>query len=185
MILLAVASVAATWADAPTVVAQAVAPIEADLRACMKKPHVIGIIASRGTDGATSVSMPVYGVGGRGFTAEEKCLLKQVARLELPPLPAGIERVNVGLLQTSAWDTWRDLTVVIVDEPHAKAFAACKASTVRLVIDRAAKTRVWLPEWQFKNAAPGVRSCLRKAIAGWTLPVLPPALGELQLTVRP
>ena len=79
----------------------------------MTKPHAIGVVAARRRDGTTQVSMPVYGVGGRGFTPEERCLMKVVATITLPALPESIERLGFAIPIDAAdagWDAWKDLT---------------------------------------------------------------------------
>jgi len=179
-------AVAATWANTPALLAEAVAPVEASLTACMAKAHSIGLYATRRKDGSTEVFMPVYGVGGRGFTPEERCLMKVVATITMPALPAGIERVGFTFpvdSKDSTWDGWRDLTATLVD---AKLFAGCdrKARTVRVVLDTRKKhTRAWLPEWQFKGA-PAIKACVTKALR--TLPeppAFPTGFGDIHVAV--
>lgn len=199
---------AADWKDVPRLVAVAAAPVEAELRACVKKlPRSITLSVTR-TKTGTSVGMPVYGVGYRGFTPEERCLGKTVAKIGLPALPAEIERL---LLQHTivaanapapatdkAFDDWRDpelALATVFDATRRTALAACdsKPRTVRLILDRrAGATRIWLPAWQF-HAASGdgttpaaerrVKACLTRMIRTWRAPPLPAAMGELEVAI--
>ena len=173
----------ATWADARALLVEAVAPVEPALTACMKSPHALTLHAVRGKDGSTTVAMPVYGVGGRGYTPEERCLMKAVARITLPALPADVAELTVAWpldAKDPAWTAWRDLSASLVD--HA-ALAVCgRGTAVRVVLDlRRGVTRAWLPAWQFKNAAKR-RACLTKALGQQQLPVLPRGFG-LQLAI--
>ena len=198
----------ADWTDVPALVASATAPVEAELRACVKKlPHGAALYATRSKKG-TSVAMPMPPVGIRGFTPEETCLMKTIATIRLPVLPAGIERVLLGFPITvagsaappadRAFDDWRDpakAIAALVDDKRRASLAACdrKARTVRLVLDLShGKTRVWLPAWQFHSpsgdgstpaAEKKVKACMGKAIAGWKAPVLPGAMPELELAI--
>jgi hypothetical protein len=180
------ASFVATWANTPALLAEAVAPANADIQACMTKPHPVGLLATRSKDGSTQVSMPVYGVGGRGFTPEERCLMKAVASITLPPLPAGVERFGFTIpidTDDKAWTDWRDLTTVRI-EPSL--FAGCdrKTRTVRIVIDRRRdRTRAWLPEWQFKGA-PAIKTCVTKALRKLAeQPLLPTTFGDIHFAI--
>lgn len=198
----------AGWTDVPALLASATAPVEAELRACTKKlPLTVGIIASR-TKKGTSVVMPMPPVGIRGFTDEERCLMKTIAKIELPELPADIETIYLGHTVVAAgatapatetaFDAWRDpgKTVAgLFDDKRRAALAACdrKPRTVRLVLDeRHGKTRVWLPAWQFHSptgdgstppAEQKVKACMTKAITGWKAPVLPGQMPELELAI--
>ncbi|NVB84906.1 MAG: hypothetical protein HOV81_41435 [Kofleriaceae bacterium] len=198
----------AGWTDVPALVASATAPVEAELRACLKKlPASVGIIASR-TKKGTAVAMPFPNVGIRGFTEEERCLMKTIAKIELPELPAGIERIYLGHTVVAAgapapateaaFDAWRDpgkTVATLFDDERRTTLAACdrKPRTVRLVLDvRRDKTRVWLPAWQFHSpsgdgstppAQQKVKACLTKAIRGIAPPVLPRMMGELELAL--
>ena len=86
----------ATWDDAPALIAQAVAPVLADLRACITsgRPQTIGLIVARADDGRTRVAMPMPPVGIRGFTPEERCLMRTIAGITVPALPPLLERVT-------------------------------------------------------------------------------------------
>jgi hypothetical protein len=201
---------AAGWSDTPAVVAAGVAPVEDALRACFRAPlpQRIGFFASRGDDGGTIVAMPLpASVGHRGLTPEERCLMRTIARIELPPLPEGIDRIALGQVIVAAGDPapaadaafadWRDPAATLAPalDAHRPAMAACdrRPRTVRLVVDlRRGRTRVWLPAWQFHSkrgdgTTPArerpVKACLRRAVAGWRLPALPRAMAELQLSV--
>lgn len=191
------------WTDAPAVIAAGVAPVEDALRECMggrALPRRLGMYATRGDDGATVVAMPLPPVGHRGLTPEERCLIRTIARIELPPLPPPIERLAIGFVVVAAGEpaapvdaafaAWRDpaATLAPVIEAQRAALAACdrRPLTVRVVVDlRRGRTRVWLPNWQFKGAPGRVKPCLRRAVARWRLPVLPRSLGEMQLAVPP
>jgi len=194
---------AATWKDVPALLGSATAPVAADLRNCVTTlPRTIGLFATR-SKGGTQVSIPLYGVGGRGLTKEERCLSKVVARIVLPPLPAEIERVGLAYTiadspVTPGFGAWRDPIAVlatVIDASRRSALASCDARprTVRLVLDlRRRATRVWLPAWQFHSPSGDgstpvserrVKACLAKVIATWKPPVLPAAMGELQLAI--
>ena len=165
-----------------------------DLAKCSKAGKRISILATRTKDGSTQASMPIYGLGGRGPTAEERCLGAAVAKLTLAPLPGEIESVIVGHAigdpppKLEGWPTF--------DASQRAALAACdrKPRTVRLVLDlRANKTRVWLPAWQFHSpkgdgSTPPpervVKACMTKAIRGWTA-TLPAGVGEIQIALSP
>lgn len=205
----AAAAPAPGWTDVPALVASATAPVDAELRACRKKapPFSIAMIAMRDAKtGATVVAMPMPPVGIRGFTPEERCLMAAIAKISLPALPAGVERVILGhtvvadgaaaAAPDKAFDDWRDLPAALareIDEPRRAALAACDAKprTVRLVLDLShGKTRVWLPAWQFHSpsgdgstpiAQQKIKACLTKAIASWKPPALPQDMGELEL----
>jgi hypothetical protein len=196
------------WEEIPAMLSGA---IDDDaLRACAKKlPITVSMVATRDPKtGATKVSMPVYGVGGRGFTPQEKCLVKVVAKIALPDLPPGVDRVVFGhdvlganVIPPSpddAFNPWRNLPPAlasIVDDTAKTALAACdtKARTIRVILDlRKGATRVWLPAWQFHsakrdgttpNAEKKVKGCIEKVIATWQPPPLPQAMAELQLAI--
>lgn len=175
------AAITATWANTPALLAEAVAPVEASLQACMTKPHRIGLVAARGKDGSTQVAMPVYGVGGRGHTPEERCLMKVAATIALPPLPVSVERLGFAFpldATDQAWDGWRDLTATHVDPT---AFAGCdrKRRTVRIVLHRFA----YLPAWQFSGASAAVKSCVTRGLKKLSFPALPAAMGEIHFAV--
>ena len=164
----------------------------ADLATCSKTGKTIAITATHAKSGATLASMPVLGVGYRGFTPEERCLVAAVAKLTLAPLPAEVERATFAHVigdpppDLKNWPTF--------DADQRKALAACdrKPRTVRLVLDvRRNKTRVWLPAWQFHSPAGDgstpererrVKACMTKAIKGWTA-TLPAQVGEIQLAL--
>ena len=155
------------WTDVPALVAHATAPVEDRLRACAGEdlPLEVELVATRARGGATRVSMPLPAVGGRGLTREERCLLEAIARVSLPPLPAGLERVALLHVVTApgappppadpAFDASRDPAAAVaglLDRARRAALAACdrRPRTVRLVLDlRRGATRVWLPAWQF------------------------------------
>jgi len=176
----------ATWTNTPALLAEAIAPVDASVKACMAKPHPVGAFASPAKDGSTHVWMPVYGVGGRGYTAEEKCLMKAIATIALPPLPAGIDQLGFTVPTDgtdAAWAGWRDMTVTLVDP---KLFAGCdrKARTVHIVLDtRKQHTRAWLPEWQFKGT-PAIKACVTKALRKLPEPpAFPAGFGDLHLAI--
>jgi hypothetical protein len=198
------------WKDTPALLAAATAPVEAELRACVGKhvPRGITLIATRGRDGATSVAMPIYGVGGRGLTAEERCLTKAVAHVKLPPLPATIESIQLLYVISAAgtpppavdpaFADWRDPDAALakfLDPARHASLTACapKARTVRLIFDlRKHATSVRLPAWQFHApngsgttppAEERVKTCLTHAIHGWSPPVLPQAMAELDVAL--
>lgn len=202
----------ADWTDVPALIESATQSIDAELRTCSPKralPWAIVLIASRDPKtGATKVGMPFPPVGIRGLTAEEKCLLATVPKIQLPDLPAGIDRIEVAhtvqadgappAKPEKAFDTWRDPATVIgaiVDAKAKAALASCdkQARTVRVILDLShGKTRVWLPAWQFHSpsgdgstpaAAAKVKACVNKVIATWKPAPLPAAMGELELAI--
>lgn len=193
-----------SWADLPALLAAAEAPVDAELRACVhdKLPRTLGISISRAKDGSTEVGMPVLGVGYRGYTPEERCLGRAVAKITLPPLPPEIVRMTFGLTIGTApsFDTWRDVPATLatlLDADKRAALAACdvKARTVRVILDvRHKATTAWLPAWQFHSATGDgttppaqqrVKKCLSKAVRTWTAPLLPPSVvGEIELAIR-
>ncbi len=195
------------WTDVPALVASAVAPIEPELRACVRTPpRQLELMAFRSRSGTILVMPLPHGVGRRGIAPDDSCLMKATEKLRVPPLPEGIEQISLfhtivaaGATPAAvdpAFDAWRDpakTIEVLVDPARRAALAACdrKARTVRFVLDlRRGRTRIWLPVWQF-HAPSGdgttppaqrkVKACLTKAIAGWTAPVLPREMPELQL----
>lgn len=201
---------AGSWTDTPALVAAATAPIDDAVRACLGTPgpHRIGLVATRARDGHTAVAMPFPHVGHRGLSKPERCLGAVVAGVDLPPLPDGLERVVLGHVVTApgaappavepAFAAWRDPAATIatsIDAARRATLAACDARprTIRLVVDRRRDaTRIWLPAWQFHSARRDgttppaqrrVKTCVARAIRGWQLPLLPRALGELQLAV--
>jgi hypothetical protein len=197
-----------TWSDVPVLLDAAIAPHADALRACVKKlPHQLGFFATRTKSGATAVAMPLYGVGGRGPTPEESCLVNAIAKIALPPLPADIDRVGFAYtlvaagapLAKQSFDDWRDPAKAIaaaIDDTRRTALAACdrKPRTARINMDLTkGKTRIWLPAWQFHSPAGDgstpaaeahVKACMTKAIGKWSAPALPRAMGELQLAFR-
>lgn len=198
------------WRDVPALIASATAAHDDALRGCFSEPlpQSIALIANRDRGGKTSVGMPFPAVGYRGFTPEERCLMKAVAAIELPPLPPSLERVIAVHTVTAAgapapaveaaFADWRDPAATLagaLDDRRRAALTACdrRARTIRLVIDlRHQRTRVWMPAWQF-HAPSGdgstppaqrtIKRCLTRALRGWQLPVLPRALPELQATI--
>ena len=50
-----------------------------DLEKCSPRGKRVGIIAARTKDGVR-ITMPMPPVGGRGFTPEERCLMRAIAR---------------------------------------------------------------------------------------------------------
>jgi hypothetical protein len=204
------ANTAPDWNDVPALVAFATQSVDKDLRACVKKvPKQLALIATRDPKtGATKVAMPFPPVGGRGFTAEEKCLMATIPKIALPDLPAGIDRIIVGhtvladgatpAAPDKAFDTWKDPATAVaafVDDKAKASLAACdkKARTVRVILDLShGKTRVWLPAWQFHSAkgdgtTPAaearVKACINKVIATWKPLPLPAAMAEMQLAI--
>jgi hypothetical protein len=190
------------WTDVPALLAEATAPVAAEVAGCTKLPKRIGIDVGRAKDGSTTVGMPMTNVGHRGLTKEERCLMAAIAKVKLPALPAELERV--GLAHTFGgtavdFGEWRDPAAVLartLDADRRAALAACgKGRSVRLVLDLShGKTRIWLPAWQFhtpggdgSTPAPErrVKACLTKAIRTWSAPVLPADMGELQVALRP
>lgn len=202
LLLLVPAPALADWTDVPAMLAEATAPIAAEVGACTKLPKRIGINAARLKDGSTTVGMPMPNVGIRGFTKEERCLGLAIAKVKLPPLPAEIQSVDLAHAFGGSpveFGAWRDPAAVLAtvfDAKRREALAACgKSRTVRLVLDLShGKTRIWLPAWQFhapsgdgSTPAPEarVKACLTRAIRGFTAPVLPADMGELQIALRP
>lgn len=204
------AAAAPSWSDVPDLLAAATAPIAAELRGCVtgKLPKTISVILTRGKLGTTA-GMPIYGLGFRGPSPEQRCLGTAVAKLALPDLPAEIEQVLIGVLiqrdttplppPETAFADWKDLAAAVaslIDAPRRATLAACdaRARTVRLVVDRTARaTRVWLPAWQFHSPSGDgttppreqrVKACMTKAVRGISAPALPTVLGELQLAIR-
>jgi hypothetical protein len=201
------ADTAAGWNDVPALVGMATQSVDKDLRACSKRlPLQISMIASRDPKTAhTRVELPILGVGDRGYTPEERCLVAAIAKISLPDLPAGIDRIVLGHTVLAdgvgptppekAFDDWRDPSTTLAKAIDPQLLATCGARPrgVQLVLDlRAGKTRVWLPAWQFHSptgdgstpaAEKKVKACLESVIAGFKPPVLPTAMGELELSV--
>ncbi|MBL0217438.1 MAG: hypothetical protein IPQ07_26635 [Myxococcales bacterium] len=192
-----------SWDDLPALLAAAEAPVDAELRACVrdKLPRTIGISATRSKGGSTSVGMPIYGLGYRGPTPEERCLGRASAKIQLPPLPAEIDHVLLAIeIGTQvAFKEWRDVPAelaTLLDPDRRAALAACdrKPRTVRVMLDvRKRATTAWLPAWQFHSdtgdgSTPPdqqrVKRCLTRAVRGWRPPLLPRVIGELELSVR-
>jgi len=198
----------ATWADAPALIARVTAPVEVALRGCLegRLPRTLTVSVSRAASGASAVAMPMPGVGGRGLTDEERCLARVIATIEVPALPAEIDRMLVGLTVVAAgaappavepaFASWRDPAATVravFDDARRAALANCDARprTVRFVLDRRGRaTRVWMPAWQFHaddgsgTTPPGnrrVKACLARAIRGWAPPQLPRAMAELEV----
>ena len=195
------------WSNAAKVVGDAAAVVDPALRACSKQktPWKIALIVSRDDKtGASQVAMPFPPVGGRGLTDEERCLLKTVASIEVPPLPAEVSRIDIiHTVDTKPTEPelgdWRDLPKqlgAIFDTDRRTALAACskRPRTVRVILDvRQGKTRAWLPAWQFHSesgdgttpaAEQPIKACLTRELARWTLAVLPADLGELDIALR-
>ena len=161
-----------------------------DLAKCSKPGKRISIMAVRTKDGTRAV-MPMPHVGHRGFTPEERCLVKAVDKLTVPALPDEVDRIVVGY---SIGDPPPSFDIGDAAKVDRAALAACdrKPRTVRLVLDGArGKPRVWLPAWQFHSpsgdgstppAQQRIKACLTKAIRGWTHS-LPPQVGEVQLAL--
>jgi hypothetical protein len=204
------AAAGASWTDTPALVARATAPVEDALRACVgaRTPRAIELVASRGRGGATRVSMPLPQLGHRGPTAEERCLTRTIARVRLPPLPPLVERLALlhvivargapAPAADPAFVAWRDpgaAVAALLAHGRRAALAACDRGprTIRLILDlRRGATRVWLPAWQFHSptgdgttppAQRRVRACLRAAIPTWRPPLLPRAMGELEVAI--
>jgi hypothetical protein len=208
--LVAPVAAAPSWTDVPDLLSTIQAPLADQLRACVtgKLPKTISVTVARGKTG-TTVGMPIYGLGYRCPTPEEKCLGATVAKLAFPELPAEIESVLIGVTihrdttptppPDKEFEDWKDpatAVATLIDAPRRATLGACdaKARTVRVVVDRTARaTRIWLPAWQFHSpngdgstppAEQRVKTCMTKAMRGWTAPALPAALGELQLAIR-
>ncbi len=198
-----------SWGDVPALLDSAVAAHADALRACVPTlPRDLGFSATRTKSGTTQAVMPLYGIGGRGPTREEKCLTAAIAKLALPALPPELERIGLRVTLVAAgdppakhekrFDDWRDPVATVanvIDAPLRAALGACdrKPRTVRVVLDLTrGRTRVWLPAWQF-HAASGdgstppaearVKACLGKALRGLSPPVLPQAMAELQVAI--
>ena len=195
------------WTDAPAVLAAAMAPIDADLRACLEpgRSRTLGIIVRRERSRTiVMMPLPLY-VGILGLTPEDDCLLGVVPRAVVPPLPPLLEHLvfayPIAPATPPAVDpqraAWRDpaATLAGVVDPSRDALAACDARPrpVRVVIDRRRnRTRAWLPAWQFHR--PGgdgttpprerrVKACLARVVRRWALPLLPRDLGDLHIVV--
>lgn len=207
--LAAPAVAAPGWTDVPAMLDAAIAPHADALRACVGgAPRVLSVEVARDREDRTYAAMPLLGLGYRGPTPEERCLAKAIGQITFPPLPAGIDRVGLAYTLVAAgappathaqrFDDWRDpaATIAAVVQPHLADLAACDraARTVRFVFDRVReRTRIWLPAWQFHAPAGDgstpprerrVKACLTRAIRGWSAPALPPAMGELQVSLR-
>lgn len=198
------------WTDAPAVFAAAVAPIAADLTACIdpSRPRTIALVVLR-ERGRTIIMMPLptY-VGILGLMPEDRCLMGVVPRAVVPPLPPLLERIvstyeiapPAGLPPRPVDPqraVWRDpvATLTAAIDPSREALAKCDARprTVRVVVDRRRnRTRAWLPAWQFHR--PGgdgttsprerkVKACLARVVRRWSLPLLPRGLGDLHVVV--
>jgi hypothetical protein len=209
-VLGAQAVAAPTWANVPELIASTQDPVADELRACVsgKLPKTISVILVRGKL-RTTAALPLYGVGIRGVSPEQRCLGAAVAKLAFPELPAEIVQVLLGVTirrgatalpaPDKAFDDWKDPATAVaslIDGPRRATLAACdvKARTVRVIVDRTARaTRVWLPAWQFHSpngdgttppAEQRVKACMTKVLRAWRAPALPAALGELQLAIR-
>jgi hypothetical protein len=196
------ASAAPAWDDIPQLIARAV-PVAA-LRACskVKLPWQLPLIISRDEKtGASGVAMPFPDVGIRGFTEHERCLMRVIAKLAVPPLPTEIERITVRYtvdtqLVAPALGDWSTLAhlATVLDHDRRSALAACSKRPVRLIIDeRHGATRVWLPAWQFHSASGDgttpeaqqpIKACLTREVARWKLATLPADLLELAVVVQ-
>ncbi len=208
--LVAPAAAEPSWTDLPALLSSSTAPLADELRGCVKGklPKTISVTLSRGKTGTTA-GMPIYGLGFRGVSPEEKCLGAAVAKLVFPELPAEFEQVLFGLIirrdtaptppPDKEFADWKDpasAVATLIDAPRRATLAACdtKARTVRVVVDHTSRaTRIWLPAWQFHSprgdgttppAEQRVKACMTKAMRKWTAPALPAALGELQLAIR-
>ncbi|HLL20966.1 MAG TPA: hypothetical protein VK427_02495 [Kofleriaceae bacterium] len=189
------------WRDGSALVVTVTAAVAPAVRACTKVPADIGLLVTR-TRAGTRVAMPMPPVGKRGLTAEERCLMKAIATITLPPLPAEVDRLLLAHTfvaegappVTKDWSVWRDLPAVLATLDRS-ALARCsdRPLTVRVILDvRSRTTRAWLPAWQF-HAADGsgttpppqarVKACLTKVIARWEHPAIPSAIGEIQLAL--
>jgi hypothetical protein len=195
------------WTDVPAMLDAAIAPHADALRACAG-PRTLSLEVTRDRKGRTYAGMPLLGLGQRGPTREERCLVKAIARIALPPLPTGIDRVALAYELVAAgappakhekrFDDWRDpaATIATVVQARLDDLAACdrKPRTVRFVFDRVKeRTRIWLPAWQFHSTARDgttpprerrIKDCLTRTIRDWSAPVLPFEMGELQVSVR-
>ena len=195
------------WTDTAKLVGDAASTIDPALRACSKQrtPWQLALIISRDEKtGASHVDMPFPQVGDRGLTDEEHCLLNAVPKIELPPLPAEVSRIDIlhsvdTIARQPELGDWRDLPhelATIVDADRRKALTACskRSRTVRMILDvRHGKTRVWLPAWQFHSESGDgstppseqpIKACLTRELAHWTVPVLPADLLELELAIH-
>lgn len=190
------------WTDVPAMMDAAVKPLLPEIRGCSKTKR-IGMTVTRTKQGTSEVGMPIPGLGYRGPTKEERCLGAAIAKIALPPLPAGIDMVGIGHTLDAApadpaFDDWRDPAAAIakaIDDKRRAALAACdrKPRTVRLILDLThGKTRSWLPAWQFHSpsgdgSTPAgearVKACMTKAIRGLAPPVLPRDMAELHLAL--
>jgi hypothetical protein len=194
------------WTDATKLVRDAAAVADPAFRACSKAktPWKIALIVWRDDKtGASNVAMPFPPVGDRGLTDEESCLLKTVATIEMPPLPAEVSRIVViHTVDTKPTEPelgeWRDVAHelgTIFDADRRTALAACskRRRTVRVILDvRHGKTRAWLPAWQFHSesrdgstpaAERPIKACLTRELARWTVPILPADLNELEVAI--
>jgi hypothetical protein len=195
------------WTDGTKLVGDAAAVADPALRACSKQkpPWRIALIVSRDDKtGGSHVAMPFPPVGWRGLTDEESCLLKTVASIELPALPAEVSRiVIIHTVDTTPTEPelgdWRDVAHelgTVFDADRRTALAACskRPRTVRVILDvRHGKTRAWLPAWQFHSASGDgttpaaeqpIKACLTRELARWTVPVLPTDLSEIEVAIR-
>jgi len=87
LVVVAWSSVAAaepSWSDTEAMIESATAPVDPALIACRKTttpPWRIALIVTRNAKtGDANVNMPFPNVGIRGFTDEERCLMKTVAQ---------------------------------------------------------------------------------------------------------
>ncbi len=161
------------------------------LAPCVKKPRWVSIDVS--TVGAvTRAGFFPAGLGGRGPTAEEACLMK--ARLEAPPLPAGIERLQLrvwtGDEAPELFDAglWKDPVATARRWVSSAGVAECADVPAELVVvfDPASKERgrAHLLGYQFEGKPAGLQTCLERRVAKEQVPPMPRGLGGLQVRVR-
>ncbi|MEZ4400698.1 MAG: hypothetical protein R3B06_11800 [Kofleriaceae bacterium] len=192
------------WTDTEAAIAALVAPIDAQLAACVPgRTRTIGVTVTTARDGTARAGLPLSYLGYRGPTPADRCLGDVVGSLTVPPLPPGLAQLSFAYTigapppADPAWTAWRDpvATIAAAAAADRAALAACTpaARTLRVTVDtRRGRTRAWLPAWPY-HAADGsgttppalrrVKACHAKVVRAWSLPRLPATLGELQVVL--
>lgn len=161
------------------------------LAPCVKQPQWVSIDVSR-SGAVTRAGFFPAGLGGRGPTAEEACLMK--ARLEVPPLPAGLERLQLriwtGGEPPERFDAgpWKALVSTARAVTSSAGLVECAGLPEELVVvfdpARAERGRAYLLGYQFEGRPEGLRSCLERRLGKAHVPPLPRGLAGLQVRVR-
>jgi len=149
----------------------------------------IAVHAERRRDGSAAASHPLPGLGIRGPTPVERCRVRAVAAIALPPMPPDLIAVDFELSlapEARSAPDWRDPMGAVARAFAAAEVGAC-AAKLTAVVDRTASEnpRVWLPRFQFSGAdAARTSGCVARGLAGRPLPPLPPFLRSITLHYR-